>query len=458
MSGSSDTIFAKSSGAGKAGVAVFRISGKQAETIAMKLVGRSLPERAATYVTVKDPENNLLIDRGMAILFKGPRSFNGEDTLELQLHGSRAVETALYDALRFLHARPADAGEFTLRAFKNGKLDLAQAEALSDLLEAETILQRKQALGQLEGRLSAVAEAWRGRVLAIMAPLEAEIDFPDEGGVPAEIAARAVPEIAALKKELRAYLDQSGSAKMIREGVSIAVIGAPNAGKSSLVNQLAGSDVAIVSQTPGTTRDVIEARLDLGGLCVTIFDTAGLRDQTTDDIELAGIAKAKERAVGADVRVMVVDGASIVSRETFLKEGNESVSRETLALLQSGDAIIWNKSDIGSVLLANDAGPYREFDISAKTGKGITDLLASLCDGLSEDALTDGPALTRARHIDAVEAALASLERAEMMVSQSPELAAEDARMAVRNLGSITGEVGVEDILGEIFSSFCIGK
>jgi len=259
-----DTIFARASGAGKAGVAVYRISGPDAFRIFNAFVGKRIITRAAAYVTLRDPADRSVIDKGLAILFENPKSFTGEDVAEFHLHGSRAVETALYEALSRLGARPAEAGEFTLRALKNGKLDLAQAEALADLIDAETILQKKQALGQLDGRLSALAEGWRAQILAVMAPLEADIDFPDEGDVPAAVAASAGPAIRALQESLTAFLNQSVSARRIREGVSIAVIGAPNAGKSSLVNALAGSDVAIVSEIAGTTRDIVETRLDLG--------------------------------------------------------------------------------------------------------------------------------------------------------------------------------------------------
>ena len=454
-----DTIFARASGAGKAGVAVYRLSGPEAFSIFRKLVGKRIVNREAAYVAVRDPADGSVIDQGLAILFEGPRSFTGEDTLELSLHGSRAVEEALYDALSRAGARPAEAGEFTLRALKNDKLDLAQVEALADLIDSETSLQRKQALGQLEGRLSEAAEGWRKDILAVMAPLEADIDFPDEGDVPAAVAARAGPAIAALKTSLTTFLNQSVSARKIREGVSIAIIGPPNAGKSSLVNALAGSEVAIVSDIAGTTRDIVETRLDLG-VVATIADTAGLRGMATDVIEEEGVKRAKKRAEQADIRVLVIDGSEIVSRETLLSGGVENVPRETLDLLQKGDIIVWNKSDKtgGGASPEIEHSPYTELKVSAKTGAGMAALLQVLTEKAAEGAAADGPALTRARHAAAVEEAIAALTRAEANIAAAPELAAEDARLAARSLGKITGAVGVEDVLGEIFSSFCIGK
>jgi len=441
-----DTIFARASGAGKAGVAVFRVSGAQSHRIASALVGKRIKPRVAKLAQLVDPESGAPIDRGLVILFDGPASFTGEDIAEFHLHGARAVETSLFETLAAMGARPAERGEFTLRALKNNKLDLAQVEALADLIDSETTLQRMQALGQLDGRLSAAAEGWRTALLRIAAPLEADIDFPDEGDVPAAVASRAGPAIRQLKDELTTYLAKSGRARTIREGVSIAIIGAPNAGKSSLLNALAGSDVAIVSDVPGTTRDIVEARLDLGGVLATIADTAGLREATSDAIEAAGMARARMRADEADIRILVADPTG-------------DVSRETVQLLGPGDFLVWSKADLGARPsdLATDNG-VSVFTVSAKTGAGLADLVAGMTENVSRETTGSEPALTRVRHVKAVEDAVAALARAEANLETAPELAAEDARLAIRALGSITGAVGVEDVLGEIFSSFCIGK
>jgi tRNA modification GTPase len=447
LSANNDTIFARASGAGKAGIALYRLSGPAARAMAGRLAGKDIEERKAVLVALADPQDGAVIDRGLAILFNQPKSYTGEDVAEFHLHGGRAVETALYEALAGLGARPAEPGEFTLRALKNGKLDLAQAEALADLIDSETSLQRKQALGQLDGRLSGLAEGWRRRILGILAPLEADIDFPDEGGVPAAVAARAGPAIAALMAELKSYRAGSEAARRIREGVAIAVIGPPNAGKSSLVNALAGSEVAIVSETPGTTRDIVEARLDLGGVAASVADTAGLRIRTDDVIEAEGVRRARARAEAADFRIAVLNPQA------------DYVSRETLALLKPGDFLVWSKADLAPEIpdMAPPAG-VAVFVLSARTGAGLDRLLAALGEAVAGGAQAGTMLLTRARHVRAVDEALAALARAQAKIEAAPELAAEDARLAARALGTITGAVGVEDVLGEIFSSFCIGK
>ncbi len=446
-----DTIYARASGAGKAGVAVYRLSGPRALEIAEQLIGKRSKPREAALAALRDPApgdgGDGLIDRGLAIVFEKPASFTGEDVAEFHLHGSRAVEASLYETLSRLGARPAEAGEFTLRAFRNGKLDLAQVEALADLIEAETTLQKKQALGQLDGRLSALAEDWRKQILAVLAPLEADIDFPDEGDVPAAVAARAGPAIQALIASLTTFLKQAGRARTIREGVSIAVIGPPNAGKSSLVNALAGSDVAIVSDIAGTTRDIVETRLDLGGIVASVADTAGIHGASDDRIELEGMRRARVRAEAADLRVGVLDPASVY------------VSRETLELLQAGDFLVWSKADLEPAIpaAAIPAGVHVA-EISVKSRHGLDEFVAALRDAVAGGADAGGPALTRERHAAAVAEAIEALARAEALIATGPELAAEDARLAARALGGITGAVGVEEVLGEIFSSFCIGK
>ncbi|MEM9496185.1 MAG: tRNA uridine-5-carboxymethylaminomethyl(34) synthesis GTPase MnmE [Pseudomonadota bacterium] len=458
--GPAETIFARASGAGRAGVAVFRLSGPAAFSITRQFIRKEIKLRTPVLARLEDPASGETIDEGLVLLFEGPASYTGEDTAEFHLHGARAVEEALFSALAGVGARPAEAGEFTMRALKNGKLDLAQAEALADLIDSETRLQKKQALGQYSGRLSEMAETWRAEILAILAPLEADIDFPDEGDVPAAVAARAGPAIERLAAALERRLKESIRTRRIRDGLSIAVIGAPNAGKSSLMNALAGESVAIVSATPGTTRDVLEVRLDLGGLVATLADTAGIRTRTNDPIEAEGVKRARAKAETADVRVLVVDpGTSPVDGEM---DGTAPAS------LAPGDFLIWSKADLGRPAPATM--PVGEgvhvFTVSAKTGEGLDPFLAALTEEAGAGALGDGAdndggeggALTRVRHVQAVETALAALRRAEVRVASAPELAAEDARMAARALGGITGAVGVEDVLGEIFSSFCIGK
>ena len=430
-------------------MSVFRVSGPRAFPIAQALSGTLPPPRTAAFRTLRHDDGT--IDEGLVILFPSPASFTGEDVAEFHLHGSIAVEDALYDALRALGAAPAEPGEFTRRALLNGKLDLAEVEGLADLLDAETAVQRKQALGQLGGRLSTLAEGWRARLVAIMAPLEAEIDFPDEEGVPAGVAAKAIGEIDALIGDLEKSRAAAKRARAAREGVKIAIVGAPNAGKSSLLNALAGSDRAIVSETPGTTRDVVEARLDLGGTLTTLYDTAGLRDDLSDPAEAEGIRRTRIKMGQADLRLLVVD----VSNEA------PGVPKDRYDFgydLRGGDLLILNKID-ANASFARPNVSRETFLVSAKTGAGVDALLARLTaivTGLAGSGVDAG--LSRARHEEAVANGLAYLRRAREMVTASPELAAEDMRLAARALGSITGAVGVEDLLDAIFSSFCIGK
>ena len=452
-----DTIFAKASGHGRAGVAVYRLSGPAAFPITRELIGMVPAVRRAVFKTFVDPDSGLAFDDGLALTFKGPASFTGEDVAEFQLHGAISVEAALYQILTKLGARPAEAGEFTLRALKNGKMDLAQVEALADLIDSETSSQNKQALGQLHGRLSAHAARWRQGLIEILTPLEAEIDFPDEEGVPDHIAAAAVLAIDHLMGELETFLEKSTTAKQIRDGVRVAIIGAPNAGKSSLLNALSGSERAIVSDMAGTTRDIVEARLDLGGMLVTLIDTAGIRD-ASGAIEREGIKRAKSAAADADMRLLLVasDGTGFDQRSLLT------------SLLRKGDLILLTKSDLKRVsrgttfeILGAEIGELSSADIleiSSETGDGIDALIKALTARFAQRADIEEGALTRARHSSAVSDAIIFLKRAKQSLKIAPELAAEVGRLAARALGSITGDVGVEDVLGEIFSSFCIGK
>lgn len=462
--GPASTIYARASGAGRAGVAVFRLSGPRAFSIAEALAGPLGAPNRAVLRPIREKTGDL-IDEGLVIAFRGPASFTGEDVVEFQLHGGAAVEAALYEALGAAGARPAEAGEFAKRALLNGKLDLAEIEGLADLLDAETKQQRMQALGQFGGGLSAAAEGWREGLLRALVPLEAGVDFPDEEDVPAAIAARAGPEIDALVETLRAHEKASAGARAIREGVKIAIIGAPNAGKSSLLNLFAGSERAIVSETPGTTRDVIEVRLDLGGILASLFDTAGLRENSADSIEIEGMRRTRMTAEAADIRILMID----VSRGTF-HQG--SVSRETkwadlqlavatlpeYGLLREGDFVILNKLDLVAGREGRLSPVENRFGMSAKTGAGFDAVLAALSDAAAALCRTEDAPLTRARHTEAVRLAIRHLEAARQRLDAAPELAAEDVRLAARALGRITGQVDVEDVLGAIFSSFCIGK
>jgi tRNA modification GTPase len=440
------TIFAQASGAGRAGVAVIRISGPDAGRAVAALTGKPLPDPRLAARRRFVGADGALLDDGLLLWFPGPSSFTGEDVAELHVHGGAAVIEAIAAALQALGLRLAEPGEFTRRAFENGKLDLTAAEAIADLVDAETEGQRRQALRQMQGALATLYDGWRARLLTILALIEAEIDFPDED-LPDALAARTKPELAALTAAMDAHLADHARGERVRDGYRIAIIGAPNAGKSSLLNALAQREAAIVSATPGTTRDVVEVRLVLAGYPVWIADTAGLRE-AADVIESEGVRRALARAEEADLRIALVE------------VGSKTLAPQLSGALMAGDFLLTSKADLGGGVSAPLPFDAERFSISTATGIGLPELLDRLtrrvASALGE---TEAPALTRLRHRVAVEETRANLERALAAFQLGgAELIAEDVRLAARALGRLTGRIDVEDVLGEIFSSFCIGK
>lgn len=403
------------------------------------MTGDLPPPRRARRTRLRDPENDEEIDDGIALWFPGPNSVTGEDVAELQVHGSRAVVAALIAALSRLGLRLAEPGEFARRAFFNGKLDLVQAEAIADLVAAETEAQRRQALRQLDGELGAIYRGWSGRLLRVLAHLEAAIDFPDED-LPPETETEVLAETERLAIEIERHLTDGRRGERLRDGIAIAIVGPPNAGKSSLLNQLAQREAAITSPLAGTTRDVIEVAIDLAGYPVVLADTAGLRD-SLDVIEQEGLRRALARADAADLRLFVFDaawpqdvaGAAVWPDATTLR--------------------IANKIDLGGDRMKLPIGALA---ISALTGEGIAGLIEVLAMRVAADYDQAAPLLTRARHRAALEEARGALRRA--LDAPLPELRAEDLRLAWRSLGRITGHVDVEDLLDVIFADFCIGK
>ena len=442
----SETIFALASAPGRAGVAVFRLSGPRAGAALAALTGELPPPRRAARVRVRD-DGGETIDDGLALWFPAPASFTGEDVAELHLHGGRAVAAALAGALVAGGLRPAEPGEFSRRAFLAGKLDLTQAEGLADLVAAETEAQRRQARAQMEGALAATVEEWRAGVLRADALLEARIDFADEEDVPAEATEEARRLLAGVARAMRRHLDDGGRGERLREGFQVALVGAPNVGKSSLLNRIAGREAAIVAATPGTTRDVIEVRLDLGGLPVTLWDTAGLRD-AEGEVEAEGVRRARARAAEADLRLVVFDGTQL-----------PALDAESVALLDGGAVAVVNKCDAATAAAPETVGDAAVLAVSALRGDNIDGLLEAVAKRARmamEAGVGGGAVLTRARHRAAVGAAAAALERAGK--ARLPELAAEEVRSAAVALGRITGRIGVEDVLDTIFGEFCIGK
>lgn len=438
------TIFALSSAKGRAGICVFRVSGPATRSAVEALTGAPVP--AARRAVLRDVRlsDGTVIDRGLVLWFEGPHSFTGEDVAEFHLHGGPAVIGALTRRLSELpNLRPADAGEFTRRAFMAGKLDLTEAEGLADLINAETEQQRRLALRQLQGGLKEQYERWRGELVRALAHIEATIDFVDEE-LPDDLAKSVQPRVAKLRTEIANHLNDHRRGEIVRDGFTVVILGAPNVGKSSLLNALARRDVAIVSSVPGTTRDAIEVDLDLGGYAVTLIDTAGLRD-TTDEIESEGIKRARAKAQHADIRLGVIDAAASLI--------DSRVSRE----LSDGDALVLNKCDTANAGTQTVAAPLHQMRISAKTGAGIDELLSWLeAQVVSRAGGSESMPMTRARHREALIDAHAALTRFDK--AQALDIAAEDLRIAARALGRITGRVDVEDLLDVIFREFCIGK
>ncbi|WP_343716148.1 tRNA uridine-5-carboxymethylaminomethyl(34) synthesis GTPase MnmE [Inquilinus sp.] len=435
-----DTIFAPATPAGRGGVAVLRISGAGAGTALRILTGRPLPApRLAALAELRDPADGTMLDRGLVLWFPAPASYTGEDVVELHLHGGRAVTRGVVEALSRLDGlRPAEPGEFTKRAFLAGKLDLTEAEAVADLVDAETRAQRLQALRQLGGALGQLYEGWRAALMRALAMTEAALDFPDEG-LPPDLAAEAERIVAEVSAAIAAHLDDAGRGERLREGVHIAILGPVNAGKSSLLNALARRDAAIVSDRPGTTRDVIEVALDLRGFPVVLADTAGLRD-TADEIEAEGIRRSHRRAAESDLRLVIRDAGEPAPADPALGSGPDTIR-------------VVNKID-----RAPDAPRAEdELPLSVHTGEGLDRLLDMMAEAVERRLTGDGsPALTRARHRAALEDARDALAR--VPSAPLPELAAEDLRLALRAIGRITGRVDVEDMLDLLFGSFCIGK
>jgi tRNA modification GTPase len=441
------TIFALSSGQGRAGLAVIRLSGPAAGNALDAVVGARPKPRFAALRLIRDPRSKELLDQGLALWFPGPRSETGEDMAELHVHGGRAVIAGVLEALGKIEGcRLAEPGEFARRAFENGKLDLTGVEGLADLVEAETAAQRRQALGQAGGGLFRLYEGWRQRLVGAMAQIEAAIDFSDEPDVATGTANKARNEIKALAHDIAQHLDDNRRGELLREGFRVVLAGPPNVGKSSLLNAFAQRDVAIVSEEPGTTRDVIEVRLDLEGLPVVISDTAGLRD-APGKIEQEGMRRTLKRAREAELILWIID---VTAPPAHVPE----------ELSAQADRVwpVANKMDLLPQGILHPL-PDGALGISALTGHGVNTLTRRLT-SFVRARLGEGeaPALTQARHRQQLERTMAPLRSFLGAPMTELELRAEDLRRAAQALGRLTGAVDVEDVLGEIFGRFCIGK
>jgi tRNA modification GTPase len=445
------TIFALSSGRPPSAIAIVRLSGPRAGAALLNLAGKMPKPRSAMRVQLRDPGGQP-IDDAVALWFPGPGSATGEDVAEFHVHGGRAILAALFAVLStFENVRPAEPGEFTRRAFENGKLDLTAAEALDDLIHADTDRQRRQALRQLKGLLGEKAGDWRARIIEASALIEAGIDFSDEGDVPVELIAPALAKITSLLGEIQQTLAAQGRSERLREGLVVAISGPPNVGKSTLINLLARRDVAIVSPHAGTTRDIIEVQLDLDGYPVTVIDTAGIRE-TDDPVEQEGVRRARMRAADADLVLWMTDA----------RQAQHGID----ARVSAKSTPVWlvrNKIDLGEDFGAGGSFPPAAggivFGISASRGDGVGDLIAALVD-FAKDYLGSGEGglIGRDRQRKLLEQTASSLQRSIAVLGQGEELAAEELRAASNSLGRLLGRVDVEDILDVIFRDFCIGK
>jgi tRNA modification GTPase len=421
------TIFALATGAGRAAIAIMRVSGPDCGAIVDKLCRGTLPApRRAVIRRLWLAED--LLDHALVLWFPAPHSYTGEDAAELQLHAGPAVIQAVADALVTLGAHPAEPGEFTRRAFRHGRLDLLEAEGIADLVEAETQAQRRQALLQTEGALSTLYENWSQRLRLVLAQQEALIDFPDED-LPASVETVLLRELEALTAEMQAHLAAGGPGERLRRGLVFAIIGEPNVGKSSLVNALAQRDAAIISPIPGTTRDALEIRVILGDVPVTLIDTAGLRD-TQDPVEAEGVRRALRHAEQADLVIHVIEGGS--------------------GSIDTGHLVVCNKID-------RVPAPAGMPGVSALTGAGLAEFTRLLSDHARRlTAQTGSAPFTRARHRLGISEATTHL--AEAVQVDWPELRGEELRLAMQALGRLTGRIDVEDLLDTVFGQFCIGK
>jgi tRNA modification GTPase len=433
-----DTIFALATPPGRGAIAILRLSGPGTDAALTALGAGDLKPRLAALRDLAHDGRPL--DQALVLRFPAPNSYTGEACAELHLHGGRAVVEAAAGALVALGLRLADPGEFTRRAFENGRMDLAQAEAVADLIDAETAAQAGQALGQLDGALSQTYAGFRRDLLTALALVEAEIDFPDEE-VPDNLARSAGPVLDRLIADLKAALADARRGERVREGYRIVLIGETNAGKSSLFNALVAREAAIVTPIAGTTRDVLDADLIIGGYAVTLSDTAGLR-HSADPVEAEGVRRARARAEAADLRLWI--------------RGPDDAEGDAAGFAQAGDLLVLTKADLGA---GRAVDGFETLAVSTATGQGLAGLHDWIAARLARDLSgADFPAVTRERHRRRLTEALSAAEAGRAALDIAPEMAGDDLRRAADALARVTGAIGVEDILGEVFSTFCIGK
>ncbi|KAI7898725.1 tRNA modification GTPase TrmE [Cokeromyces recurvatus] len=458
------TIYALSSAPGKAGVAVIRISGRNAlEAVEkMTLIKSGLMDaRKAYFRRIRHPHTGQVLDRGLVLWFPGPHSFTGEDSVEFQIHGGNAVVKSVLNALRAIpDFRMAEQGEFSRRAFDNDKLDLTELEGLADLLNAETEIQHRLALQQAEGGLRKRYDEWRHKIIECMARTEAVIDFGEDEHIEEGVMEEVIKDVKQLYTSISTHLNDSHVGEMIRSGIQVAIVGPPNAGKSTLLNRLAKREAAIVSSIPGTTRDVVEVKLDLGGYPVIVCDTAGLRE-SNDIIEIEGIKRAKARILLSDLKICLLPLNDIATIDPIVRD---IIDKDTYLILNKEDTVSsYSKEDIDKLIsmIKKEIGIKHIWTMSCTTGKGVDLFLNQLINIIKDkfDSSIANPALiTQARHREHLEDCIQYLESFLNMSNEEIVLSAEELRQAANALGRITGKIDVENVLDALFGQFCIGK
>ena len=444
-----DTIFAQCSAHGKAGVAVFRLSGPKTIIALEQLLGISIDQlepRKLYFRNIYNPQGKQQIDESMVVFFRGNASFTGEDSAEIHTHGSLAVIKLLNEVLTKLPGlRLAEPGEFARRAFLNGKMDLTAAEGLADLIDSETELQHRQAIKQLGGGLEKIYDGWRAQLLSLISLLEAYIDFPDED-IPEETLNQVGVLIEKLIQEVQEHLNDNNRGERLRSGLKLAILGKPNVGKSSLLNYLVKRDLAIVSDIAGTTRDIIEGHLDIGGYPIILQDTAGIHDRTTDIIEQEGINRAKKISQNSDIKIVMYDSSDLINNNDYFSD-----------IIDDNTIILLNKIDLCKTKSPSQIHGKVPVKVSVKNQIGLKSILNQIV--LISDKIarpSETPQITRVRHRAQLEKALEYLSNVSM--DNDLVLVTEDIRMTIRAISNITGKITVDEILGEIFSNFCIGK
>ena len=439
-----ETIFACATAPVKSGVSIIRISGdKSFKALSALCNTDKIKPRYAVLRKIFNPIDKQLIDEALILWFPAPKSFTGEGVVELHIHGSLAVINEIMEVLSsFSDLRIAEAGEFSRRAFENGQMDLTEAEGLADLIDAETKMQARQAVMQSRGSLRELYDKWRKTIIKILANIEAYIDFPDED-IPEDVTKEIIESVSSLSISIKNHLNDGNKGEILRRGLYAAIIGAPNVGKSSLINHLAKRDVAIVSDVEGTTRDVIEVHLDIAGFPVILADTAGIREQA-GEIEGEGIKRALQKAEDANLKIIMLSSDNLES--DMIKYADENT------------IVIINKADLaGQGTISGELAKYKPILISVTENKGLDQFYAQLKKWISENfSMPDDPLITRTRHRNLLTESVKSLDK--FSLEQDIVTAAEDLRIAATSLGKITGHIDIEEILDEIFSSFCIGK